>query len=263
MAVTKEKKEEVLNELSKLFENAKSIVFAEYKGLSVKDMRNLRKRMQSSDVTYKVAKKTLIKLAAEQAGFKDIPDSILEGQVGAAFGMNDEIAAAKTLYEFSKTNEHIRLLGAFMEGRTLSQAEALELAKIPGKEELLAKLVGSLKSPISGFHGILASLLRNFVGVIGAYKDKLEKEAPAAAEEKPEAPKEVVSEPAPEAQAEETPKEQAAEASIEEAPAEKAEETPKDSPADAPEEKASESQPAPAPEAPQEAPAEESTEEKQ
>lgn len=214
MAITKEKKQELLDELSGLFENAKSVVFSNYQGLGVKDFGDLRGKLRANDVTYKVAKKTLIKLAAEKAGFKDIPESVLEGQVGVAFGKSDEVAAAKTLFEFSKTNENIKLLGALMEGRALSKEETLALAKIPGKDELLAKLVGSMKSPISGFHGILYALLRNFVGVVSAYKEKVEKEAPA------EAPKEEVKAQEPAKEADEPSPEATDEAPAEEAKAE-------------------------------------------
>lgn len=185
MAISKEKKKEVVAELQDLFANAKSIVFSDYKGINVKDFGTLRGKLRENEVTFKVAKKTLIKIAAEKAGFKDLPDEVLEGQVGTAFSMGDEVAAAKTLYEFSKDNDSISLLGAIMEGENLSKEETLHLAQIPGREELLSKMVGSLQSPISGFHGALSSLLRNFVGVVGAYKDKLEKEGPAT-EEKPE-----------------------------------------------------------------------------
>jgi len=188
MAIAKVKKQEILKELTDLFENAKSVVFSDYKGVSVKEFGDLRSKLREKEVSYKVAKKTLIKLAAEQAGFKNLPEEILEGQVGVAFAQNDEVAAAKTLFEFSKNNKNIKLLGALMEGRTLTQEETLELAKIPGKEELLARLIGSMKSPISGFHFVLSSLLRNFVGVVSAYKEKVEKESPAEAAPKAEVP---------------------------------------------------------------------------
>lgn len=253
MAVTKEKKEEILKQLEDLFTNSKSIVFADYKGLSVKDMKDLRTKMRESEVTYKVAKKTLIKLAAEKAGFKDIPEEALKGQVGAAFGQSDEVAAAKTLYEFSKDNDNIKLLGALMEGRVLTKEETMELAKIPGKDELLAKLVGSMNSPISGFHGILSSLLRNFVGVVSAYKEKIEKDAPAEA--KPE--EAAAPEPAPAEPTKEDTTSQEAEAvekSAEKAPEEPAKEEVKaDEPKTEDDKPADESAPTPAEEAKPEA----------
>jgi large subunit ribosomal protein L10 len=204
MAITKEKKQEIVKQLAQLFENAKSVVFSDYRGLSVKDFNDLRSKLRNEDVDYKVAKKTLIKIAADKAGFKDIPEDVLSGQIGLAFSKDDEIIAAKTLYEFSKDNDSLQLLGALMEGDIIEQEKTLELAKIPSKDELLAKLVGSIQAPVSGFHSSLHSLLRNFVGVMASYKDKVEKEGPkeeAKAEEEPkEAPKE-------EAKAEEEPKE--------------------------------------------------------
>jgi large subunit ribosomal protein L10 len=189
MAVSKAKKEEVIAELTDLFKNSKSVVFSDYQGISVKDVQTLRRNLRDNDSTFKVAKKTLIKLAAKDAGFDEIPEEALEGQVGVAFSMSDEIAAAKTLYDFSKTNDAVKLLSAFMEGKTLSKEETLELAKIPGKDELLAKLVGSMKSPISGFHGVLYSLLRSFVGVVDAYKDSKPAEEAQKEEAKAEEPK--------------------------------------------------------------------------
>jgi large subunit ribosomal protein L10 len=261
MAINKQKKEQVVAELQDLFTNAKSVVFSDYKGISVKDFGTLRGKLRENEVNFKVAKKTLIKIAAEKAGFKDLPEEVLEGQVGAAFGMSDEVAAAKTLFEFSKSNESIKLLGAIMEGRNLSQEETLELAKIPGKDELLAKLVGSMNAPISGFHGILSSLLRNFVGVVGAYKDKLEKEGPAV-EEKTE----VAQAPAEPAKEEAKPEEKPAEAAPE-APAAEEEKTEEPAKEEAPKEEAKEpvAEEAPKEEAPAEekaeAPAEEKAEE--
>lgn len=188
MAITKDKKKEIVKQLSEHFENAKSVVFSDYKGLSVKDFNDLRRKLKDEDVAYKVAKKTLIKIAADKAGFKEIPEEVLDGQIGLAFSKDDEIIAAKTLYEFSKDNENIKLLGSLMEGNMLMSDKTIELAKIPAKDELLAKLVGSIKAPVSGFHSALHSLLRNFVSVLSSYKEKVEKESPkeeAKAEEKP------------------------------------------------------------------------------
>jgi large subunit ribosomal protein L10 len=175
MPVTKQKKADILKDLDTYFNDAKSVVFTNYKGVSVKDISTLRRQLSAKDCKFKVAKKTLIKIAAAKAGFKDIPDESFEGQVGAAFSKGDEIAAAKILYDFSKTHEQIKLLGALMEGRALTKAETMVLAKLPGREELLARLVGSIKAPVSNFHGLLYALLRNFVGVVSAYKEKMEK----------------------------------------------------------------------------------------
>jgi len=177
MPVTKQKKADILKDLDTYFNDAKSVVFTNYKGVSVKDISTLRRQLAAKDCKFKVAKKTLIKIAAAKAGFKDIPDESFTGQVGAAFSQGDEVAAAKILYDFSKTHEQIQLLGALMEGRALTKAETMVLAKLPGRQELLSRLVGSMKAPVSNFHGVLYALLRNFVGVVSAYKEKMEKGA--------------------------------------------------------------------------------------
>ena len=82
MAITKEKKEEIVKELTDLFQNSKSVVFADYKGLSVKDSQSLRRKLRENEVSYKVAKKTLIKIAAENAGFPEWVEVDLENKTG-------------------------------------------------------------------------------------------------------------------------------------------------------------------------------------
>lgn len=174
MAKSRQQKEETLAKLEKQFEGAKSVVFAQYRGLSVKDMTELRKKLRANDIELHVAKKTLIKLAAKNKGLKEIPEEALDGPVAAAFSMKDEILGAKTLYEFSKTHDVVKLIGAIMEGALLSKEKTLELAKLPSKEELIAKLMGSLKAPISGFYGVLHNVLSGFVRAVNAIKEQKE-----------------------------------------------------------------------------------------
>ena len=100
MPLTKVQKEELVAQLVDKIKDAKSVVFADYQGLTVDDIDNLRKDLREHGVTFQVAKRTLIKLAAKQAGFDEIPDSVLEGPVGAAFSMEDEISAAKIIFKF-------------------------------------------------------------------------------------------------------------------------------------------------------------------
>lgn len=175
MAITKEKKQEIVKQLTESFKKAKSVVFADSEGLNVKDFSDMRQKLNDEEVKYKIAKKTLIRIAVKEAGLEEIPEEILSGQTGLAFSDTDEIIAAKTLYEFSKNNENIKLLGALMDGNILSQANTLELAKIPSKDELLARLVGSINAPVNGFYSTLHSLLRSFVGTLSAYAEKAEK----------------------------------------------------------------------------------------
>ena len=172
MAVTKAKKEEQLQELNVLFSKAKAVYFAKNTGLTVKQIGDLRKKLHAEKVDYRVAKKTLMQIAAQKNGLQEIPTELMEGSVGAVFGYGDVIAPVKVLDLFSKEAEKLEILGGLVEGRYVSRAEAKSLAVLPSREELLAKLVGSMKAPISGFHGALAGVLRKFVYALKAVQEK-------------------------------------------------------------------------------------------
>jgi len=166
MPVTRQKKEEVLAELVQKFKDAKSVVFSENKGLSVFEMQELRGNLREKNAEIKIAKKTLIKLAAKEAGYDNIPDEIMTGAAGAVFSYDDIVAGAKTIYDYAKEHEALALLGGLLDGKVMDLKEANTLATIPSKEELLSKLVYILKSPISGFHGVLNNTLTGFVRVL-------------------------------------------------------------------------------------------------
>ncbi len=172
MAINRQKKNEILQDLMEKFKNAKSVVFAQYSGISVKDLTALRKELRKNNLDYKVAKKTLIKIAAEKNGWKELPENIMEGQVGVAFGYEDEVLAAKTVYSFTKKFERLQIKGGLMGGQYLDQKATIELAKIPSKMELLGKFIGMLRAPLNNFHGILQSPLSSFVRAVSQMKPK-------------------------------------------------------------------------------------------
>jgi len=172
MAVTKEKKAEVLKELDAKFGKAKAIYFSGYRGMQVKKMVALRKKLHAAGVDYAVAKNTLFQIAAKNNKMPEIPKEILRGPVAVAIGYADVIIPVKILHEFAKDAEQLEILGGLVDGRYVSKAEAKALAVLPSREELLAKLVGSMKSPISGLHGTLSGVLRKFVYALAAVRDK-------------------------------------------------------------------------------------------
>ncbi len=173
MPVTRQKKEELLKELVDKFKEAQSVVFAQNKGLTVNEVQELRSNLREKKAEMKIAKKTLIKIAAKEAGYKDeIPAEYMEGSVGAVFSYDDIVAGAKEVYDYAKKHEALALLGGLLEGRVMTLDEANTLATIPSKEELLAKLVYILKSPISGFHGALNNTLGGFVRALDAIAKK-------------------------------------------------------------------------------------------
>ncbi len=202
MAVTKEKKTDILKDLDDRFGRASSIYFTDYRGLTVKEMGDLRDRLRAEGIDFRVAKKTLMRLALKHSNLPEAPSEVMQGPVGVAFGYDDVIAAVKILHTFSKEKDSLKILGGLVEGKFISQAEATELAQLPSREELLAKLVGSMNAPISGLYGVLSGLLRNFVYVLKAIEGK----APAAA------PTEVVAE---DVKTEEAPAEEKAEGGAE------------------------------------------------
>ncbi|MBP7819344.1 50S ribosomal protein L10 [Candidatus Gracilibacteria bacterium] len=174
MAVTRKRKQEILEELVRLFKESKSVAVTKYSGTAVNDVNALRGDMFKKNIKLVVAKKTLINLAAKEAGYPEVPKSVMEGPVALAFCMDDEVAAAKAIKDAAKELDTLGLLGGFMEGRVLSQKEATQLADVPPFEVLMSQLVRAMKSPISGFHGALHGTLRNFVGVLDAVKNKQE-----------------------------------------------------------------------------------------
>lgn len=172
MAVTKSQKEQILAGLMDDFKKAKTIVFANYKGLSVSAFESLRKKLREKNIGCKVAKKTLMNLAAKEAGITDLNAKQFEGPVVAMFAFEDEIEGARIAHNFSKENEVFVIRGGVAEGVVHDERYIIALAKLPTKEELLAKLVGTMKSPISGFHGVLNGVIRGFYQVVKSLKEK-------------------------------------------------------------------------------------------
>ncbi len=171
MPITRPQKEAILEELVQKFHDAKSVAFGQYAGLSMLDLTNMRKEMQAQGVEFKVAKKTLIKLAAKQNGI-ELPDEVLEGTVGAAFSFEDVVAGAKLIKAAGKKNDAVKLLGGVMDGKVLSVQQTKELATLPSKEELLAKFVGMLQGPLRSFRGVLTGPTSSLARAFTAYAEK-------------------------------------------------------------------------------------------
>lgn len=159
MAITKDKKGQILKKLEEKFSKAQAVYFAENKGLTVKDVSALRKKLRESGIDFVVAKKTLMKLAAKNQNLPEITDEIMTGPIAAVIGYEDMIIPSKIVKDFGATvDNRVVLTGGIMEGKLLSKAQATELASLPSKQELLARLVRTIKGPISGFYMVLKGL---------------------------------------------------------------------------------------------------------
>jgi len=148
----------------------KAAVFADYTGLSVVKMTELRKRLKSEDAEMKVVKKTLVGLALKNAKIENTEIKKLPGQLALIFGYRDEISPAKLLYNFGKKDEHLKIIGGILGGNFLTSAKMVELAKLPTLEELLTKAVGSIAAPLSGMLNVLQGNLRGLVYILAQIK---------------------------------------------------------------------------------------------
>jgi len=183
MPVSRQQKEEILQKLVDQFSKSQSVVFADYRGLGVTQMSELRGKLREGNAGMTVAKKTLIGLAADQSGLGAIDPSYMEGPVAVTFSYEDPLSGIKILFNFAKENENLKLLGGVMDGKVVGPDKINQLAKLPGRDELLAKLVGTMNAPISGFVGISNNLIAGLVRVLNGYKDTLPEDGSVPAEE--------------------------------------------------------------------------------
>lgn len=146
--------------------NSSSAVVVDYKGLTVAEVTELRKVMREAGVDYKVYKNTLVRRAAQEVGIEQFNDELLVGTNAIAFGYEDPVAPARILKKFIETHPKMKLKMGVVEGEFYDEAKIMELANIPSREELIAKLLGSLKAPVS-----------NFVYLVDAIAKKQEEEA--------------------------------------------------------------------------------------
>lgn len=169
MALTKEQKKKILANLKEKIVKQKVMIFADFTGLKVKDFSNLRKKLKKEGNEIKVAKKTLLSLVLKQGGF-EIPLKKLKGEIAAVFGYRDEISPAKTVYQFGLTNTNLKILGGIFEKNFIQAERIIELAQLPTKEELLARLVGSISAPISNFVNVLEANIKGLIYVLAKAK---------------------------------------------------------------------------------------------
>lgn len=168
----KQQKKEIVAEVVDKVKGSKALVFANFKGVSVKDLTTLRKELAKSGSSWQVLKKTLLNIALKEAGVT-VDARKLDGQIGVAFSQ-DEVAAAKVLTDFAKANKEVPLTiqSGTLGQKELSIDEVTALAKLPSQDELRAKLVGTLQAPIAGFVRVLGGNLSSLVQVLKAIEGK-------------------------------------------------------------------------------------------
>lgn len=171
MPKTRKEKEESVQQLADNIDTAKAAIFASFSELTVHDIEELRAQCREAKVSCSVVKKTLLVRALKEKKLDG--ESVLEweGNILVGFGAEDEVAAAKTFATFAKKHEQLQLRAGILEAAFVDQAVVAQLATLPSREELLAKVVGSCQAPVSGFVQVLSGNLRNLVGVLSAIQD--------------------------------------------------------------------------------------------
>ena len=215
-----EQKKPIIDEIKGYAADAKGAVLVDYRGLTVEQDVRLRRALREAGVVYKVYKNTMLHIAFEGTDYDQL-DKHLEGPTAIAFGIDDETAPARILNNFAKEAEALEFKAAVVGGTYYDADGVKELAKIPSRDELISKLLGSLQSPITNLARVLNQIAEKG-GADGASSDEAPAEEAAPAEAAAEAPAE---EAAP-AEAAEAPAEEAAPAEAAEAPAEEAAEAP-------------------------------------
>lgn len=166
-------KEAEVAEIQEKLQKSQSVMFLDYRGLTVSEVTELRNKMRAAGVEYKVIKNTMMRRAAKEAGVEGL-DEILEGPTAVAFGYEDPVAPAKILVDFIENAKKTQLKGGVLAGRAMNQAEIKDLASLPSKEQLLAKLMGSLNAPVTGLVMALSGIPRKLVYALNAIKEKKE-----------------------------------------------------------------------------------------
>ncbi|EPZ61444.1 50S ribosomal protein L10 [[Clostridium] sordellii ATCC 9714] len=147
-----EVKSQVVAEIVEKLQNSSSAIVVDYKGLTVEEVTELRKKMREAGVEYKVYKNTLVRKAAKEVGIEQFNDELLVGTNAIAFGHEDPVAPARIIKEFMDSHPKMELKMGVVEGEFYGKEDIVAFANIPSREVLIAKLLGSLKAPVSNLH---------------------------------------------------------------------------------------------------------------
>ena len=164
-------KEALVQEIVEKLSSSKSVVVTDYKGLDVAQITELRKKLREAGVEYKVIKNTLARIAAKKAEMEDLNELFI-GPTAIAFGIEDAVAPAKVLVDFAKEHDELEIKGGALDGSLINVDKVKALAEIPPREVLLAKALGSMKSPLTGLVNVLTGNLRGLVQVLNQIKEQ-------------------------------------------------------------------------------------------
>lgn len=166
-------KKQQVEEIAEKMKEARSVVIVDYLGLTVEQDTNLRNELRDEGVYYKVIKNNILSRAAKELDIEGVED-YFKGPTAAAFGLEDAVSPAKILAKHVKDTKKIEIKGGILNHEAISAERVDELAKLPSREELLAKMVGSMNAPISNFVGVLSAIPRSLVYALNAVREQKE-----------------------------------------------------------------------------------------
>jgi large subunit ribosomal protein L10 len=165
-----QQKIDIVEKYSEKFKDAKGVYLANYSGIDVHTVTEIRKKFRESDIEDKVLKNRLAKRSLNNAGISEL-DEYLKGVTAYIIDYSDPVSPAKIIKEFNKKNEVLQVKAVYVEGKVLSADEAKRLADLPSREALLSQFVGLLQSPMTKFAGTLQASMQKLVRTLDAVKD--------------------------------------------------------------------------------------------
>jgi large subunit ribosomal protein L10 len=180
LAITKQRKQELVGQYVDWLNQSRAIVLTEYTGLNMKDIDQLRSKIRDVGGEFHIVKNTLSKVAFDQAGL-EYPDDLLLGSTAAAFAFEDAPGVAKALIDFAKDSEFIKIKAGYLEGNMISADEIKALAELPPLPVMRAQLLGVIMAPASKLARTIAEPARQLATVLQAYADKEKDSASATA----------------------------------------------------------------------------------
>jgi large subunit ribosomal protein L10 len=173
LAITKERKDELVADYVELINRSQAIFLTEYTGMSVAKMEALRGEIRKADGMMHVTKNTLLRYALEQTG-RPVPEELLNGQVATGFALGEAPVLAKTLVDYARKEELLKLRGGILGDKLLNASQVDALAKLPSIDELRAQLIGMIRTPAQNVTSAVANGVRQVINVLDAYAKKEE-----------------------------------------------------------------------------------------
>lgn len=171
MLLTRAQKEEKVARISQNLDKSKSVILVNYQGMTVPEINKLKANLREQGISFEIIKNTLFKIAVRKAGIK-IDETLLDQPVAIVWGSDDEVTPAKLTVAFTKEAEKFEVIGGIVNGEFSDKNMIIQLSTLPGRDELYAKLVGSLNAPMFRLVNSLQGNLRGLVSILDQYKQQ-------------------------------------------------------------------------------------------